>query len=508
MLSAVSLVAVVCLATAGLARNRVSPGISTGLFIAGLTTLLVVNYGLGAPTVEQPNLMRSAAIATAFALLWFVAGLWIDRGVEQGAGSIALERRAARRLVSRFAAASGALIAVALLMIEFDRGEGFAEAGLSLLLVGLLTVAAGGLYLATPSKVGGYALLAVPLVGVQFSVHGSPLAEWLATWRSLAMLLSGACLLAVLGAVWWRWRQRISMWHAAPERLVERPQWPPLLHAAVLTGGVIIGFWLLLTPPDLWLVGTTVVGSIAVLIVGQLYCCDRAGTLGLALLGGAVIAASAWWSDGQLSGLQLGWVLAAGYLLWLARFWHQQLCDGRPWTTAGRMIPAARALGHGAVGGAFVYGIVIMLGGSGGSTAVDVARCLLGCGLAAMLIGDVRQGGAAAAFCAQLAVVAAVSGAHPALGTFGFDLPWSFLLAGGGALLALRAAGSQMSREAQWTLDAGLGGILPAGVVSAMLMNESWRDQPVTVVVALACVVLTLLLRLLPQRQPATAVVA
>ncbi|MBI5863051.1 MAG: hypothetical protein HZB38_00790 [Planctomycetes bacterium] len=31
-------------------------------------------------------------------------------------------------------------------------------------------------------------------------------------------------------------------------------------------------------------------------------------------------------------------------MIWLARFWRQQLLDGAAWTTAGRLIPAARLL--------------------------------------------------------------------------------------------------------------------------------------------------------------------
>lgn len=37
--------------------------------------------------------------------------------------------------------------------------------------------------------------------------------------------------------------------------------------------------------------------------------------------------------------------LMAGLWNWLSRFWDQQLLDGRPWTTAGRMIPYAQRTG-------------------------------------------------------------------------------------------------------------------------------------------------------------------
>lgn len=41
----------------------------------------------------------------------------------------------------------------------------------------------------------------------------------------------------------------------------------------------------------------------------------------------------------------IGMSIMTAFWFWIARFWSQQLHDGRPWTTAGRMIPIARRFG-------------------------------------------------------------------------------------------------------------------------------------------------------------------
>ena len=48
------------------------------------------------------------------------------------------------------------------------------------------------------------------------------------------------------------------------------------------------------------------------------------------------------WFGATTIGPLIGWILAAGWMLWLAKFWDQQLDDGRAWTTTGALIPMAR----------------------------------------------------------------------------------------------------------------------------------------------------------------------
>ncbi|MFO0839713.1 MAG: hypothetical protein U1D55_14455 [Phycisphaerae bacterium] len=48
-------------------------------------------------------------------------------------------------------------------------------------------------------------------------------------------------------------------------------------------------------------------------------------------------------------GILAGIAIAAGFSLWLARFWRQQLLDGVAWTTTGRLIPTMRITAYAAI---------------------------------------------------------------------------------------------------------------------------------------------------------------
>ena len=126
---------------------------------------------------------------------------------------------------------------------------------------------------------------------------------------------------------------------------------------------------------------------------------------------GIVTAGSAWILPGW-GGALLGCGLAGVYLLWLARFWEQQLLEGRPWTTAGRLIPVTRRAGCATATACLGLAVGVAVSGEAatGQTmwqpAVTLLLCLL---LASMLVGEAaKQGSVAAALGACLATVAAV----------------------------------------------------------------------------------------------------
>jgi hypothetical protein len=149
----------------------------------------------------------------------------------------------------------------------------------------------------------------------------------------------------------------------------------------------------------------------------------------------------AWVTPGW-PGALFGLALAGGYLLWLARFWDQQLLDGSAWTTAGRLIPAARRLAYVGSSLAFAAAMGGMMAGAfaGQNVWLAAITTLLLLGLMSLLVRDWLEHGQPGAVAAAVLVTLAAVG--PASGLFlqaaGEPLMLGVGVAGAGLLLALR----------------------------------------------------------------------
>ena len=164
-------------------------------------------------------------------------------------------------------------------------------------------------------------------------------------WWSVALLLSGAASLALaVGALLVDWRNRVQIWRTDPAGLAaplptHRRYYAVVLLLCGLTGVGAVG------APDAALTPLAVIlAAYAALTVGHRRCSTPIGRFGLVLVGWAIITAALAWLPAWLANGSLGAALAGLLLIWLARFWQQQLNAGRPWTTTGRLIPAARQL--------------------------------------------------------------------------------------------------------------------------------------------------------------------
>lgn len=69
------------------------------------------------------------------------------------------------------------------------------------------------------------------------------------------------------------------------------------------------------------------------------------GGVGLALAAATLVCICEHYVWPAWPGVAIGAAVAAAWMFWLAAFWRQQLHDGRPWTTTGRLIAAARYVG-------------------------------------------------------------------------------------------------------------------------------------------------------------------
>lgn len=160
------------------------------------------------------------------------------------------------------------------------------------------------------------------------------------------MLIAAAALAAmasVLVPVLAHRRRRQRAWLSSPQQLLE-PMSPSTgwfaltLLAAVATAGLAAQWPQHPVTP----VGS-LAAALAVLGVFHLRGWWTAREAGLLLVGLTVVTVALAWLPGPNAGKGLAGGAVAGLLfLWLARFWDQQLLDGQPWTTTGRLIPSCQ----------------------------------------------------------------------------------------------------------------------------------------------------------------------
>lgn len=157
------------------------------------------------------------------------------------------------------------------------------------------------------------------------------------------MVIGAATLITFLGVVRADRKRRSGDWKRDPASVLA--PMPP--HTALLL--TLLGMALaagvgaagarsqVASPVACWLAALTCAG------IGHRQGWTVAGSAGLLLAGEGVVLAAMGWYGWQWWGAAIGSLLAAAWMAWLARFWRQQLHERRPWTTAGRLIPAARA---------------------------------------------------------------------------------------------------------------------------------------------------------------------
>lgn len=424
--SLVLLVVGVGLAVAG--RRVLARGAAAGLFAATLSAFLVYHYAGHEARDDPAWLLRLAACLASLALLWLAVSMWVERP-RQDSATVPTDASATRRLVGRCFAATCGLLAVASILAAKALREVDA------------TYAALG-------------LLAVPAAGA----------------GALAMVLA-----TTLG----HWRRRARLALEAPEQLLAAPPKHQRTFTWVLALGVVATVGAMgaptapLTPIGLALAALGVAG------VGHQWRSNRVGTWGLALAGGSVICVALAWLPQGTASAALGWTLAGVWMTWLARFWEQQRLDGMPWTTAGRLIPAARRLGQAGACGALVAVAAARLSPS---TAVDWTVYVAAGVLLVhwtMLMRQARvHGEAGAAWCGGLALLAAVALTDAAVAERGWAAAPAMWLGLAALLQALRAGTARGACPDAWVYNAQIAGVTPALVVFLIVLSGGWWAAP------------------------------
>ena len=464
------MLAALALALFGLiARRRMPAGTGEGLFVGALSAG-VASAALSG-TGGADALLRAL---TGLAMVWYVLGRATgrprDRKTQGTENRPAMEADGQRIEVFAYAAL---VCGLAVCGVGIARGSivqspppfvSIEFAGL--LLLALVALALGRVAPALYPAVAGVAALIVLLVPQRSVELHAP--AWL--WSlGLAAIATPATIVGVLLRRWWHCRRT---W-------LPDPQYPPaarrphsVLSLALVAASVLIGLGGLLLREHAFTPLAIALAGLSCLTIAHLRTWLAVGEIGLALIAESIAVASLAWLQAGWPGALLGIALAGGYMLWLARFWNQQLHDGVAWTTAGRLIPGARRLAHVAAAGT-------LAAGAGGFAAegflgepvwhAAITTLLLAGGVGLLVRDACEKPCVGSAFAACLTMVAALGPAgRLVLAAAGFVPSPVVLFAAGVMLLALIATRTP-ARRVGVAYGALIGGISPCVVLAALV---------------------------------------
>lgn len=478
-------------------RRRLPPGVPEGLFIAGLSAALLQNYALAPEWGEPGWLLQVGAALLALALLWLLAGRWVES--VPAAAQVATDPvHLVRRTLGVHAAIIAGLLATAAAVAALWTTPGPGHGRTLALLIPLLALSAGAAILRRSGELACSALAILLMIArlvlppATLAAHRGPLAAGL-------LALAAAALLAAVGAMLHHWRVRTRIARDAPDRLAD----PPPAYRRTFSAAVVLAAACGAAAPLIATAPLTplalAAAALAVLTAGHWWRSNPVGALGLALAGGTAVTVPAAWLPGGASNLVLGWALAGAWLVWLSRFWEQQLDAGRPWTTAGRLVPTAARLGCVAAAAAAVWCAAGILAGPWAPAPRAWVRAAAGALLLAQWLMLGRQARRTAAAGLALGAVLALAGAlatlHGLVAAGGRAMAPPVLIAAGGLLLALRAGGRRPSDGVAWVDDAWIGGIVPLAAAQVLLLGGAWPPGAGRAALTAGLVVAALVLR-------------
>jgi len=522
-LAAISLAA---LLAALLGRRRLPIGMSDGLFVGAISGAALLSHmtlhGMGGPLLLSINL-------ATLSLLWFVVAVWVERppahtgegpDALRGAGlgtplstptaadkpaAEASQRYAIRQSLAAHVSAIAGLAALALCEAPHEPTGWSGE----LLVAGLLLIPAAGFYFWRRQVLARYATVGLVVLIVARATE--PFWRAAAATRvrsSLGLLVAAAVIvLVVVTSILSDWRCRSRTAWEDPRRLVEPLPSHRRLYGLVLAGCALIALGGLLLWSSVATPAAIGLAAISAATVGHRWRSNAVGEFALTLAATTAFTAGTAWLPARTLGPLIGCTLAGLWMLWLARFWHQQLNDGQPWTTAGRLIPAARHLGYALAGGVFLLAVNLMAqktqSGLGRIETLFAALLLLM--YWSLLLRDAtwqRSSVGALAGCAVL--VAALVPVHHLLQTTGMAVPPFALLATAALALAVRTAGCQPP-EVRWSCNAYVGGLMLLGTTWSLALFSGVPYAPSTIAVAVAVMAAAIILRWASERRLAAA---
>ena len=329
----------------GLWRKRLPPGIGEAVFVAAISgaALLIL-------AVDADGVIKATAVGrtlTFLTIIWYALSRVAarrsapisegDAETEQppGAGPAVL-------IFASLICGLGSLVHCLTAPDGLGSQAGWSPAATDFLLLLAVSLAVWAFRTGDWAPYPALALVACLIVRTvaaeQVSGSSSVLAWLVPAWSVIALVATLTILII-------DWRRRRRAW--LDDNTSTPKSVPPGsdLFGPVAAISIVVGVVALGRAETLITALSLVMLAMTCLVIGHTRLWLWAGEAGLALLGlGVAVAVAAWTAPGW-AGALLGITIAGGYLLWLARFWDQQLDNGRAWTTTGRLIPAARRLG-------------------------------------------------------------------------------------------------------------------------------------------------------------------
>ncbi len=508
--------------------RRLPPGMGEGLFVGGLSGGLLLLNAAALANATDPNTLAGASLVS-LAVVWLLVALWVERapgsaaasgtaapGSSDTGGTAALgcggpsgtaapgsadiggtaalgcvdPRRAIRSDLALHATLAAAMLGLAALL----SGDG-PDTGLTLvrvLLLGLLLALGVAVRIWRPGPFSRYPLIGGLVVVVWIAHIPLPVSD--SRLPLLLLALGLLALLATLACVLVDWRRRVWLWRTAPERLVESARRHGALFAPVIVTCAAVGLAALRIPFAAPTAVAVFFAAYAALIVGHCRASVPLGEFGLVLAAEAICLASLSWLPAAPGGGFIGLGLAGAYFLWVARFWSQQLDEGRAWTTSGRLIPSARRLGYLIAAVELAAAGLLALRGAGPTGGWGLAAGLVLLLHWTLLVGDAaRENSVPAALVSWFSLLAALFALRGAVTAWvGVELPPAVVLTAAALFGAARVP--RASAETAWVQNAHVAGLLPV----LALYDFTWGGssaRPATGVAAGMALLLVLALR-------------
>lgn len=491
-LTAVAAVAVGAIVAARVFHSRLPRGAAEGLFAAALigTACLTVVARACDAEAARTSLVHALALLS---VVWLLAA-----GVSAGANA---QRRQTRRSVFTHAALlCGAIVAVDALIASTTPET----TGSTARVVDLAAVLAATIIVACLTRkpwlayvIAALAVLIPASTGIAQRLHvnlpGAMIWAFVAAVGALAAMICHGLA---------HWRFRLSVWHSDPARLAEPIGRPTALFACVVAAAVAGGLIAILEPGSRLAAPTLAFAALACFNVFHRVGGGPAGDVGMILLCGGVVTLATGWlpaSKGLIWSYALIGVATAGlYANWLGNFWQQQLLDGRPWTSTGRLIPAAKRCAlAAAIGSAVIAMCIFQLQLADAGTFAAASGALLTLLLSLRLLRDPDAGeGAVGKFCGWPALAACTVLIGDVIdGDTDSARLWMPLIALAGLSAAIHRGRSRRADDGSTTADnCWINGFLPVMILlcGAALGGgavQSW-EWPTAVALLAAAIVL------------------
>ncbi|MFQ5805128.1 MAG: hypothetical protein ACE5I3_01620 [Phycisphaerae bacterium] len=452
-----------------LGRRRLPAGLGEGAFVAALSGGVLLLLAVDATgSLAQP---AAGHVLTALTVFWYALSKIVTRrrsGVQgpQSAETDEFERERTQvwawaALVCGLAALVNCLVTATAISLAVwpAAATDFVVLLLLSLAVWLFDARAWAVY---PAVTLLACLLVLVIPPNSLRAYG--------TTCGVGMNVAGALsLFVVIGTILLRWWRRRRLWLQDPRGAAELPIPSGALLALLVGASLLVGIGGVLLREAAFTPSAVLLAALTCLTIGPVRAWLVVSEIGLILVAESVVTASLAWVRPGWSGALLGVAVAGAYLLWLARFWDQQLNDGVAWTTAGRLIPIARRLAYAAYVGAVALA-------SGGFSAAELQSqpvwmaaltVLLLLGGMSLLVRDGQEHRrAGAAFAACLTALAATGPGCRLLSELtGSAVSPVVLAAAGALLLALRVALTPRTSPTAAVYDAYVGGALPLVVL-------------------------------------------